>query len=57
MARKSLRQWVKQHRDLIDSVIRAKAGPLLRIDDHERRMWVLNDEMLYCIARRHNVEV
>ena len=45
-----LREWIKRNRQGIDRAIRLRV-PGARIDDNERRLWVLNDEGLYLWAR------
>ena len=56
MKRKSLREWIKENREEIDVAIR-RACPNCRIDDAERRLWILNDEGLYNWARSERVNV
>ena len=52
----SLRQWIKENRQEIDQCIR-RVVPNARIDDDERRMWILNDEGMYRWARSEGVNV
>lgn len=59
MARKSIREFIKDNRSEIDAAI-ARA---LRMDhnprpnDEERRLWILNDEGLYNWARSEGVRI
>ena len=52
----SLREFIKQNRSEIDASIK-RVVPNLRINDAERRMWVLNDEGLYRWARFSGVKI
>ena len=54
--KQSLSSWIKQNRESIDAAIR-NVVPNARIDDAERRMWVLNDEGLYNWAKSDGVNV
>lgn len=59
MKTKSLRQFIKEHRQELDECI-ARAlsedkNP--RPNDEERRLWILNDEGLYSWARSEGVNV
>ena len=54
--KQSLTSWIKENREEIDSAIR-NVVPEARIDDAERRMWVLNDEGLYNWAKSERVNV
>ena len=56
MKKESLTQWIKENRPEIDRCIRAVV-PDCRINDSERRMWVLNDEGLYRWARSERVNI
>ncbi len=56
--RRSLRDWIRENREEIDRAIqRALKNPEFRINDEERRLWVLNDEGLYRWARSEGVNV
>jgi hypothetical protein len=70
MKKKSLREWVREHRAEIDQVINAvtyrydgKGGkgtvpdPSPRHNDSEREEWVKNDEGLYNLARSEQANV
>lgn len=52
----TLRQFLKENRDEIDSAIK-RVVPNVRLNDSERRLWVLNDEGLYRWARREGVRI
>jgi hypothetical protein len=54
----TLRAFLKENRDEIDTAIRAAlADPSRRLNDDERRQWVMNDEGLYNWARRAGVPI
>lgn len=48
---RSLTAFIAEHKAEIDAAIR-RMVPGARIDNAERRLWVLNDEGLYRMARR-----
>lgn len=52
----TLKQFLKENRDEIDSAIK-RVVPNVRLNDEERRLWVLNDEGLYRWARREGVRI
>lgn len=52
----SVREFIRQHRESIDRVIRDN-GIKSKINDKERRLWILNDWSLYCWARRTGVKL
>ena len=54
--RKSLRNFVRENRELIDKVIRM-ALKNVTINDHDREEWVLNDAGLYSWARSEGVRI
>jgi len=56
MKRPTLRQWIRENREELDEAIR-RVVPGARVDDEERRLWVLNDEGLYRWARSEGVEI
>lgn len=51
MKKKSLREWIKENRKEIDEAIK-RVVPDCRIDDNERRLWILNSVLQ---AARDNV--
>lgn len=54
----TLKNFIKENRSEIDQVIRrAIDDPSWRINDAERRLWVLNDEGLYSWARSEGVKI
>ncbi|HEY8310623.1 MAG TPA: hypothetical protein VIG47_08705 [Gemmatimonadaceae bacterium] len=57
MPRKSLREWIRENREELDRLIRGACPNIARLDDDERRLWVLNDEGLYQWARGEGVNV
>ena len=56
MRKTSLGQWIKENREEIDAGIK-RVVPNCRIDDAERRLWVLNDEGLYNWAKSEGVNI
>ena len=52
----TLREFIKENREEIDIAIRNKL-PGARIDDRERKLWVLNDEGLYHWAKESGVRI
>ena len=57
MRRQSLREWIRSHRQEIDATIKKVCGSQVRINDEERRLWVLNDEGLYWWAKGEGVNI
>ena len=60
--RPSLRTWVKSHRAEIDETAEASGGGKqrgyrYRLNDEDRMDWVLNDAMLYYLAKRDGVKI
>ena len=53
---KSLREFIREHKSEIDEAIRRQV-PNARINDDERRLWILNDEGLYNWARSERVRI
>lgn len=51
----TLREFVRKHKEDIDSVIKSNGGKYFNYE--ERRLWVLNDESLYNIARKNRVRI
>jgi hypothetical protein len=56
MKRKSLREWIRENRKEIDKAI-LSVCPNIRLNDGERRLWILNDERLYLWAKSEKVNV
>lgn len=52
----SMRDFIRNNRAEIDSAI-LRVVPNARLDDDERRMWILNDEGLYLWAKREGVRI
>jgi len=55
----SLREYIKNNRDDIDRIIRNSPGIDwdIRLNDSERRLWILNDEELYYMAKQEGVRI
>jgi len=53
----SIRQFIRKNRAEITTWIRTKIGPSVRLNDEDRRQWILNDEGLYLWARREGVKI
>ena len=51
----SIREFIKQNQAEIDKAIK-RVCPNCRLDDAERREWILNDEGLYNWARSEGVK-
>jgi hypothetical protein len=49
--------FVAKNRADIDSAIRGACSNVGRLNDDERRQWVLNDEGLYLWARQEGVRI
>lgn len=52
----SLTQFIKENRTEIDAAIKSVV-PNAKLNDQERRMWVLNDEGLYRWAKSNKVKI
>ena len=54
----TMRAFIRQHRSVLDEYIRQAnpTGPE-RLNDSERREWILNDEPLYLWARSEGVRI
>lgn len=52
----TMREFIKRNRTEIDTAIR-RVCPNVRLNDSERRLWILNDEGLYLWARWEGVRV
>ena len=53
----TLRQFIVENRKAIDEAITRQCSNLPRLNNDERRLWVLNDEALYLWARREGVRI
>jgi hypothetical protein len=53
---KSIHSFIQENKSEIDSYI-LKQIPNAKIDDEERRLWILNDEGLYLWAKREGVKI
>lgn len=49
--------FIRKHRGVIDSVIKTVTKRDGKLNDKERKEWVLNDEGLYNLARQKGVKV
>lgn len=54
--RKTLRQFIREHRVVLDSHIQ-RVAPGSPKNDHERELWIKNDEGLYLWARSEGVRL
>jgi hypothetical protein len=52
MKRKSMKDFIREHRAEIDDIIKSKYH-----NDEERKSWILNDEGLYNWAKQEGVRV
>ena len=52
----TFKQFIKENKEEIDRCIK-KAVPDAKINDDERRLWILNEENLYLWARRNGVRI
>lgn len=57
MARKTMREFIKEHRDELDACIRKVSPNNPYFNDEERHKWIINDEGLYAWARSEGVRV
>lgn len=54
----SIKAFIKANRAELDAAIRRALGrPGAKLNDEERRQWILNDEGLYLWARSEGVRV
>jgi hypothetical protein len=49
---KTMKEFIKEHRKEIDEITKSNFH-----NDEERRLWVLNDERLYVLARSEGVPI
>jgi hypothetical protein len=49
--------FIKENREQLDRAILKACPNLGKLNDQERRQWILNDEGLYNWARREGVKV
>lgn len=52
----SLRDFIKQNKEEIDTCIK-RVCPNCKLNNEDRRQWILNDEGLYLWARRSGVRI
>lgn len=55
--RQSIHDFIRAHREELDAAILRACPNAGRIDDAERRLWILNDEGLYNWARSEGVRI
>lgn len=54
----SIKAFIRANRSELDAAIRrALKDPERKLNDEERRLWVLNEEGLYLWARREGVNI
>ena len=53
----ALGEFIRQNREELDGCIKRTCPNVGRIDDEERRLWILNDESLYLWARSEGVDI
>ena len=53
----SLKQFIRDNREDLDACITRACPNIGRLNDEERRLWVLNDEGLYNWARAEGVRI
>lgn len=52
----TLKNFIRENLEELDACIK-RACPNCRLNDHERRLWILNDEGLYLWARSCGVKI
>jgi hypothetical protein len=52
----SISKFIDENKEIIDEIILSKC-PNCRLDDAERRLWILNDEALYNWAKSQGVNI
>jgi len=55
MKKKSIKTFIKENREEIDAII--KPHTYGKINDEERKLWILNDESLYRWALEEGVNI
>ena len=51
-------KYIQDNKEELDIAIKSKVkNPGFKIDNEERRLWILNDEALYNEARRNGVRI
>jgi hypothetical protein len=53
----SIKDFIKENRDELDDYIKRACPNIGRLNDDERRLWVLNDEGLYRWAKSEGVRI
>jgi hypothetical protein len=57
MKRKAMATFIKENKEEIDKHILHQVKNIQKINNEERRLWILNDENLYSWARSEGVNV
>jgi hypothetical protein len=52
----TLKNFIEENKEELDRCIK-RVCPNCQMNDNERRMWILNDEGLYCWARSEGVRI
>ena len=53
----TMRQFIREYKDVIDNYVEEKVGKDSMIrTNHERELWINNDEQLYNFARSKGVK-
>ena len=52
-----MRNFIKENKQELDNCIKCAVGENARLNNDERRLWILNDEGLYNWARSKNVRI
>lgn len=53
----SIYEFIRRNRSEIDGFIRSLCSNIGKLNDEDRRGWILNDERLYLWARREGVRI
>lgn len=52
----TMKDFIKENKEELDKAIH-RVAPGLKLNDSERRQWILNDESLYRWARSEGVKI
>ena len=53
----TMKQFIKENKAELDKYIKIQVGQDVRINNEERRLWILNDYTLYQWAQRSGVNL
>lgn len=53
----TLKQFIKKNKVQLDKIIYSSTGVRVRLNDNERKKWIMNEESLYDWARDEGVEI